>query len=222
MKVQVILNGKVEERDIPISWDQVPYNTFVKLTTVEPLDILSILWGIDKEVLKRSKIVNFEQVSGLLGFMKVPIDTTNLPKQILGSDVPKDLNFDEVGRYWDIKMIYDSFFENEEKKYKPDLSKFPEIVATAVMPGYLDAKKEDQEAFAKEMSHAPCGEVLAIANFYLARLTLLNLRTGQSSSPTSTRRKSWRLATINWLRNLGITVRLWLWRRKLRSQGMKF
>lgn len=221
MKITLTLNGKTEQQEIPTSWEQVPYSTFVKLSSADPLDVLCVLWGIDKEILKRATIKGFEEVATLLNFVRTPIDTTVLPKEIMGCPVPKDLNFDEVGRYWDIKMIYDSFFD-AENKYNPDLSKFPEIVAIAVMPNYLDAKKEDQDAFTLKMGDAPCGEVLAIANFYLVRLTLSNMRTAKNSKPTSTARKSWRLGIRSYLRNLVITVRLWRWRKKLRSTETRF
>lgn len=220
MTIKVILDGKEETRDVPTSWDQVTYNQFQRLDKAEPLEVLSALWDIDKEILKRAKIKGFDQVAFMLSFVKTPVDVVTVPQKIAGYEVSKDLRFDEIGRYWDIKMIYDSFI-TPDNKYAPDLRKFPEIVAIAVMPNYLDAKKDEQEAFIQKMGKQPCGEVLAIANFCLTKLFLLNMNTGQNLSPTNTAKKKWRLAIQNWYRNLAITVRLWLWRRKHLSTATK-
>lgn len=220
MKVTIVLNGVVEFREVPTSWDQVSYNTFLKLELVEPVDVLCALWDLDKETLKRCEIRGFDDVAFALRFVKEPIDVTVLPKQIAGCEVPKDLNFDQVGRYWDIKMIFDSCVK--DGKFIPELSRFPEIVAIAVMPDYLDATKEQQDAFTTKIGDQPCGEVLAIGNFCLTKLHLLSTATAPSSTSTTTAKKNWRLAMTSSFRNLAITVRLWYWRKKLLSTAKKY
>lgn len=219
MIVTILHNGKEIKHEVPTAWGQVNFNTFRKLEKADPLNVLSVFTGLEVNTLKQSTIKGFEEIAFALSFVSTTIDMNVLPKTFMGNPVPNDLNFDEVGRYWDIKSIYDSFVVKGE--YKPDLSKFPEIVGIAVMPNYLETPKEKQDEFISRVGEQPCGEVLAIANFYLTRLILLNLRTAVNSSPTSTPKKSWRLAMINYLRNLVITVHLWRWRKILRSTETK-
>lgn len=220
MKVQVTLNGKTEEKEYPTGWDQVSFNQLLELEHTEPVKALSTLWNIDENSLKRSTIFGFEKVAFTLKFLQTEIPVLPLPELIAGYAVPHDLNFNEVGRYWDIKAIFDSFIQ--DGILKPDMKKFPEIVAIAVMPGYLDSTKKQQDDFTNQIGEQPCAEVMAIANFYLLKLILLNQPTAASSSPTTTRRKNWKLAIKIWIKNSAITLRLWLWRKRQSLTEMKY
>lgn len=224
MKVTAIISGKPEVKEIPLGWKEVNFETYLKIQglAVEPIKILSVLWDIPEDVLKKSTIKNFDGVAAHLNALGFALDT-KIPATILGHPVPKDLNFEEVGRYWDIKNIYDSFIvpQQHEMMFVPDFKRYPEIVTAAVMPGYLDAKYEQQDEFAKSLMSAPCEEVMAIANFCLTKLAVLKMATGNNSNPLSTRKKSWPLALTSWLRNLVLLVRLKYWSLKLRSRATK-
>lgn len=222
MIVTIILPGqKPEQKNIPLGWKEVDYETFLKIQglAVEPLVILSHLWGIPVDILRTARIVNFDAVAAHLNALSYPLDT-KVPETILGHKVAKDMNFEEVGRYWDIKKLYDSYIDSE-RRFIPKFQDYPLIVTAVVMPGYLDATTEQQDEFAKQFLKAPCEEVLAIANFCLTKLAVLRMATVANSNRLSTPKRSWPLAMTSWVRNLVLLIRLKYWNRKLRSRATK-
>lgn len=178
MKFQVSLNGKVEDREIPSSWSQVTFKTYLDIMGLlanEPSKILAVLTGIEEDTLNRSKIIGLDAVLKALSFMRAePMDFT-IPKTILGYSVPKDLNWETTGQFKDCQMIANSLKPVGNVLSREDQEKYIHIVAIYAMPNYLDAKAEEQEEFAKKFHEAPCEEVLAIGNFTLLKLIGLNL-----------------------------------------------
>lgn len=213
MKIEAIINGKSRFINIPTSWQETTFKQFVDLEGIDSSDkvlMLEALTGIKKKVWLRSRVVNFDLVERLLNYLSKRLDTT-MPKTILGYQVPKDLKVEELGRYEDARLVASTF---DEKKIKEYLNRFPEIVSIFVMPNYLDATETQKDQFAKRFFDAPCGEVMAIGNFYLYKLMQSKLNTDLNLFKSNTLLRRLMLVFRTFRARLGFSVRYWLWKRK--------
>src|SRR5438552_15893148 len=104
MKASIIINGKEHKRDIPVCWDQVTFETFMKLDECgnDIVKVIALVTRIDYQVLAKAHIKNMDQVIAALGFLKKPVAGI-IPKTILGYPVPKNLEFEQIQLYIDLK-----------------------------------------------------------------------------------------------------------------------
>lgn len=216
MKFIITLNGVKVEKEIPTSWDKVSFRKFLELSkddTLDELKTLSIFTGIETDTLRKAKIFGLESVLAAISFTRSQI-LTPLPKTILGYDVPKDLGFETMGQYIDLKDELD-----KGKKGMELIQQFPLFCAIYTMKEY-DFKLAEKRA--EQFLDAPCTEVMGVGNFILMKLAALRLTTEASYlKAKATRRRRWLLALLIWLKNMAFTVRYYFWKRKLRLTEMK-
>lgn len=215
MKFTITLNGVKIEKEIPTSWDGVKFWQFIKLAKeneTSELKALSLFTGIDEQTLRKARITGLESVIAALSFIRSQI-TYNVPKQILGYDIPKDLGFETFGQYVDLKDELD-----KGKKGIELLDQFPLFIAIYTMKDY-DFKKAEE--LAPEFLNAPCTEVMAVGNFILMKLIVSRMTTGIKSLKEGSRLRRWLLALQTWLLNTAFTVRFYFWKKRLRLTEMR-
>lgn len=216
MKITATLNGVKITRDIPTSWDKVTFRNFVDLATIgdDMTKIISYFTVIDEATLKKAKINNLETVLSALSFLSVPPDTT-IPKTILGYKLPDNLELESIGQYEDVKTL----LVKMQGMGNDAVNLYPVIVGTYAMKEY-DGLEVDK--FSERFWNAPCGEVLAIGNFTVMKLSGLKKPSRKASPLVGILPKSWRLAIRGYLSNLAFSARYYLWKRKHHTQGTSF
>lgn len=203
------LNGVKVEKDIPTGWGQVKFKDFLELDgTVSKA--LSVFTGIDEKTLKKANITGLEKLISTLSFLtNTELPLFNMPKKILGEyEVPYNLGFESWGQYVDIKTEIDKGLQGLEL-----LKQYPLMCAIYTMKDYdfTEAEKRAQHIF-----NAPCTEVMAVANFMLTKLIVLNRGTANNSLPEGTPLRKFRLALRAWWTNMVFTVRFYILKRRLR------
>jgi hypothetical protein len=207
MKIEIQLNGTKQEKEIPTKWEEVSFQKFLKLTTCgdDTVKIISLFTDIDEETLKKAKISNLESLITLLGFLKTEMNL-NIPDTCQGYKIPKNLEFETIGQYQDLKA--EALILSQTNSFD-QYALFCAIYAT----NPYDYKKAEE--LKSVFMDAPCTEVMAIGNFTLAKLA--ELTTGikaKSLLPNIHRKKFWQGLT-DWLRSLVFIARYYIWRRKL-------
>jgi hypothetical protein len=209
-KLTATLNGVKIERFIPSSWDDVTYSQMLEIGEIgdDPANLLAYFTLVDIEILKKAKIKNMDAVFKTLDFLRtVPIPVV-MPETILGFAVPKDLEYECLAQYEDIKAVVKGYKDMSEADI---LGTYPIFCATYAMPEY-DGLKVDE--FSKQFFNAPCGEVLAIGNFTLQKWSGSNGRLNPTSPQGATPLKKFRLGIKGWLINMAFTLRYYLWKRR--------
>jgi len=228
MRITITLNGVKVHKEIPDSWDQITYRQFLMISknvwslATHTAEIISLFTGIDIEVLKKSKIEGLTTIIKLLLFLdQVPLNYA-IPNKIYVNgywyDIPKDLEFETIAQFEDLKGEASHFSEKPEDKFT-NLERWPLIVATYCVHPY---SWQAAEKLAPEVFNSPCQEVLAIGNFTLVKLIESNVNTKQTFPPVVTPTNKLGLALKAWQKNMVSTVRFYIWRKRLKRAGMIF
>lgn len=208
MKITITLNNIKIEREVPTSWDEVKFHQFIKVMKAKEnfAEVLSVFVDIPAETLEKAKIINIDKLIQVFGFLKTEVPMIK-PKTILGYEVPKDLGFETIGQFQDLKKA-----ASESKG--PE--KFPLMCAIYCTKPYDWKVAEEKQ---NEFLNAPATEVLALGNFTLVKLIGLNLSKGINSQNQNTLLKKFRLAFKGWRMRMGFTVRFFLWKRRQAIAG---
>jgi hypothetical protein len=212
MKITIELNGVKQERQIPLNWDQVNFEQFLKLVKAgdDIAEILSIFTGVEPDILRKATIQNLEVIINLLSFLKTDFEPV-VPEKCLGYDIPKNLEFESIGQFQDLKL--------EALEMKEDISRYTLFCAIYATKPY-DFKEAEKKK--DEFLKAPAREVVGIGNFTLLKLVELMNGIKNNSLPQSTPTKRFKRVLIVWLRNLDFTLRYYIWKRKLRIKGTRY
>jgi hypothetical protein len=211
MKFDIILNGVKVSKDIPTGWHQVSFRKFIEISKHgnDFNGIISAFTDVPIETLKQAKIKNFDVLLSCLAFMQKPVDQL-MPSTICGLPVPKSLESEAVVRYGDLQEITKQFVKDDDIS---NLQHYPSIVATYVTPSPYDL--DQANALAEQIWDSPCGEVLAIGNFTLARLLASRSGMLNSSHLEGTLKNRFKRAMINWLTRMAFSIRYTTWKRSL-------
>lgn len=214
MKITIELNGVKVEKDIPTMWKEVTFGQFLKLSECEDdiSKILSLLTGIEVETLNKAKIQNLEKIITLLSFLKTEM-TLEVPKTCMGYEIPKNLEFETIGQFEDLKL---------EALQMKDIKSFEKYALFCAIYAVKEYDYKKAEELAPVFLNAPCEEVMAIGNFTLLKLTELTSGIEVNWPPRNTlTRKLW-LAFNAYRRNLAFTVRYFIWKKKLRLRERSY
>lgn len=213
MKIQITLNGIKTEKDIPISYEQINFRTFLKLIPcgADPVKILSVLIGIDEDILQRSKIENLSNVIQALSFVNTEPQYI-LPKKVLGYIIPVDLEMETFAQYGDIQKELATSTSHIET-----IEKYPLLIATYCVDYTKENAWKEAEKLAPKFLDLPCMEVMAIGNFTLVKLTALKQNIKPHFRRAVTLPSKLKLAMTVWLKRLAFIIRFYSWSRKLRS-----
>ena len=212
MTITITLNGVKVKRNIPTNWDQITFRNLVDLKTIgaDNIGVISYFTNIDKDTLKKAKVINFEIVLSSLSFLFKDPDTVQPPSYILGCRVPQSLDDLSIEQFENFK---EALAKTEGKTEDDKLRLFPKLLAIVVMPEY-DWKKVDD--FSERFWDAPCLEVVAIVSFFLKRLNALTLGSKTTSPQGVTVLRKLMLVIQSWLINLAFSLRWYSWKHKHR------
>lgn len=212
MTIKFKLGRKTIKRDLPTKWSEVTFETFCSIAEAkDDIDVLAIITGLDRETLRKARIKNLDTILAMLAFLKTPCPQ-NLPEKILGYPVHKDLSFETIGQYEDLRSDLN---EHKDSSGMDQVKRYPLYCAIYACPQeYGEYDWERAEAMSKWFWKAPAGEVLAVGNFTLAKLTGLKLGIKTDFRIRLSPLKRLTLAFRLWLLRLGFMVRSFTWRKK--------
>lgn len=230
MKITATLNGIKVKKEVPVSYDDMTFKTFLALApfTDDPFKVLSVLMDIKEETLRNVKIEGLETVLIALAGLKKPIEY-HVPDKILGYAIPEDLGMQTMAQLQDLNSILEKYkgqedqSEEQKKALATDLIKeFPLIIATYCMDYTQKAAWKEAEKLAPVFLDAPCMEVLAIGNFTCMKLIGLKMNKEITYHPGASRANKFRLVISVWLKRLAFTVRFYFWKRRLGTKEVSF
>lgn len=207
-KVQLTINGKKEERNIPTSWDQVTFEQFLNLESSgdDPIKVLALFTGIDHDLLLKAKIKDFSNIlsEGLKFLSQKP--ELSIPKTILGYRIPDNLEFEQVQQYVDLKQ---AIKESAALTPQEQLKRYCLYIATyACMSKHGKYDYQISESMQDEFLKAPCTEVMGIGNFTLVKLAGLKINTGVNYRQRVPVMKRLRLVIRAFMLRMGFRLRL--------------
>lgn len=216
MKVTIVHNNIQVTKDIPTKWDEVTFQQFIELESCgnDMVKVLALFTGVEESILRKARIVGLENVLKTLSFVTIPDYNRKVPDTILGYKIPRNLEFETMGQYADIKAVVDKGLQGMEllKQY----AYFCAVFAT----NPYDADEADKKV--QEFFNAPCTEVMAVGNFTFLKLIALSQPTIPNSHRLLTLLRSWKLALKLWFSRLVFTVRYFIWKRRHRINDQKF
>lgn len=205
----MVLNGVSVKRNIPTSWDDVSFKAFLDLESCgnDEAKMLALFTGLDESTVRKAQVKEgIDVILSALSFLRKPDYNRPVPAKILGYTIPKNLQFESMDQYADVKQIVDKGLLGREL-----LGKYPEFCAIYATKPYVP---EQADAKISEFLNAPCTEVLAVGNFTFLKLIELSQTTPKSSHKLLTALKNWKLALKLWWIRLASTVRFYIWKRK--------
>ncbi len=199
----------------PGSWAEVTFKQFLELAEAgeNTARILSIFSGVPEETIRKAKLKNSDIVLDQIKFIQNTKMSLELPSKILGFKVPHNLELETIGQYEDAKLIFKECPDGEE------LKRYPELIGTFVNPAYLESNDEDKDKFGKQFWQAPCEEVMAIGNFFLAKRIASKLNLKVNYHHRNTPLKKFKLALTNFRARMAFMVRFYSWKRRHLSTG---
>ncbi len=210
MRLTAKLNNVTIERTIPEGWDQVTFGQLIDLSDCgdDRAKALSVFLKIDAETIRKAQIVNLDAVLAVLSFLETDLPPS-IPETILGYKLPKDLGFETVGQYQDLKDNLKASHGLTNKEALEKYMLYVSVYACSAKHGHYDWKLA--EDMASEFLQAPCTEVMGIGNFTLAKLIGSTGSIKKSSRSRSTLMKKFRLVLT------GLRLRLDLLGRSITS-----
>lgn len=209
MKINVTINGTKVPKEIPTSWNEVNFKQFLGLQDCgnDRAKALALITDIDYDVLVKAKIDNIDLVLMALSFIDRPL-VYSVPKELIGYAIPKDLNFESIAQFQDLK---EAIKDIDKVTPKEALERFTLYCAIYACTPY-DWKKA--ESMQDQFLYAPCQEVLGIGNFTLVKLIGLSLNIAQGSQKASTPLKKFKRALIAFRFRLAFILRSFIWKKK--------
>lgn len=193
--IQFTLNGK--QVSIKTSWDELTFSQYCQIlkSGSDRYRVISILSGLDYEILKDAIIIGVDQVIMAASFVnkvpKIPESTERCGKY----PIPKDFNiqFESLAQFEDMRKVM--------LVSSSDLIKLTESYSTYVAI-YLQKLRDGEYDYSKalemipEVEQMPAMEVLCLGNFFTVKvLTLLNGTANNSRHTNQTPKKSKRATT---------------------------
>lgn len=219
MKITILINGKKHERELPTSWAQVNFETFLKFQPVQGdfMKMFAALVDLDPEDLRKAHVHNLETVLPLLEYINRDV-TLVIPKNILGYAIPKDLGFETIGQYVDLKSAIERSIK-EKNALEIGYPLYCAIYACKAKHGEYDWQKAEE--MQSEFLKAPALEVLAIGNFIITRYAGWMKGLTDASPEPSTPSKNDKPDSKSSPKPTGSTARSSISKGKRRSTGKK-
>lgn len=218
MQITITINGQPITKKIPLSWQEVPFGTFIKLTECgdDYIKVFAAITNLDENLLRKARIENLDTALALLDFLRTECPSY-VPKKILNYNVPENLGLKTLGQYTDLKAELKMSANLTGAAALKVYTKYCAIYACDQKHGEYDWEKA--EWMADEFLAAPSPEVLGIGNFTLRKLIELNYGIKPTSRPVLTRAKKYRQVLKNLPQLLGITKLFSTWRKRLHLPG---
>lgn len=211
------------QKQLPGSWDDVTFGQGLKLMKCkDTADTLAVFLDVKAETIKTAKIVNLEEVIKRIAFLETKMPEI-MPKSINGYLLPKNLEFNSICRFEDVKSLVQKVLPAKEgDPLTPEqLQNYADIVGIYTMPNYENASQPERDQFAKQFFNSSCGEVMAIGNFTLVRFFELKIPGFGSFQKVNTLMRKLKLVLKSYLARLVFSLRFYTWRKRHRISAMK-
>lgn len=210
MKVTAELNGVTVERNIPTSWGEVSYGDMIEISDIgdDKGKALAVFLKMDEQTIRKAKIFNLDSILSLLSFLDKEIEPV-VPESVLGYKVPKDLGFEYISQYQDLKEHIKNIGKVSNKEALLNYCQYVAVYACKAKHGHYDWKLAEE--MASEFLQAPCTEVMGIGNFTLKKLIGSMINTKQNSRNQNILMKKFRLVLTACRLRLGFLLRSISW-----------
>lgn len=188
------LNG--EPIKITDSWEKTTLNQYLRImkSKNDTVELLSIITGLDYDLLKKSKIQGLEKLLYAASFINsAPVIPTNVEK-IGGFKLPLnskgvfDIQFESLAQFEDMRVIMDSTAKEDIAGITESYAKYCALYLQKLRDGEYDGDKA--LSMVPEIMNYPALEVIAAGSFFFVRLwSLLHGTAKTSPSSTPARKK---------------------------------
>jgi hypothetical protein len=170
--IKIKIDGKPHE--IPEKWEEVPFSMFLDLIEADQdyTAILSVLLGIEKEILKKVKIQGLDLIISRLSFMKEQPQIEPKPMKLGPFEFPKDITFETVEQFEDTR----SEIHKAQNKTLKEQTEALAVFAAIYCQNPYDSEKA--QYLSKSFYSLPCTEVMAAGSFFQAKC--LSMQSGLS------------------------------------------
>lgn len=166
------LSGK--KYDFPSQWEDVTYNLYVAMLSTKDLaDVLSVLTGIETEVIRNAEIKNLDAISTALAFMNKPPDFSKRTAMLNDIKMPKVITAESLAQFQDVEHTRERLPGKPTEEYTIEDHKLTaSLYLRAAAIYYCKAKfgKYDSgmlDGIEEELQKASCTEVISIGSFFL-------------------------------------------------------
>lgn len=182
------LNG--EPIKITDSWEKTTLAQYLRImkSKNDTVEILSIITGLDYDLLKKSQIKGLEKLLYAASFINTaPVIPTKVEK-IGGFKLPLnskgvfDIQFESLAQFEDMRVIMDSTSKEDIAGITESYAKYCALYLQKLRDGEYDGDKA--LAMVPEIMTYPALEVIAAGSFFFVRLWSL-LRGTQATFPSS-------------------------------------
>jgi hypothetical protein len=225
MRLTIRLPHKTEYGNIPVCWDQVTWRQFMQLAEAKDrIQELAIVTNLDEGLIRRAiEIKGLDHAMSVISFLRRPCPTF-VPHKILFYPLPKDLGFETVAQYEDIRSTLEKL--KDEKDQQKILAQYPYFVAVYACKHmsrercealrestgndeikYGEYHWQKAEAMVEDFMNSPAPEVLGIGNFIMVKFWSLNMGINLASLRTLTPAKRLKLVIKRWVLRLDLKER---------------
>lgn len=176
--IQFKLNGK--PISFPSCWEDLTFRQYLKIFTLEDdvIHVVSILSGIDYEILKKSTISGLNEVIMVASFLKTSPVISVTPKKIGKYDLPLnskgefDIQFESLGQFEDMRKFMKNIPSNNIIEHFKAFSTYAAL--------YLQKIRDKEYNYDKaikmidEVELMPALEVISAGSFFLVKLATLS------------------------------------------------
>lgn len=203
---QYKLNGQTV--NIPEKWSECTFIQLVRMNLLpeNEAQVVSIFTGMSEDFLLLCKEVDiFEKILVDISFMSTDIPNIPIIDFITIDEkkykVPKDLMFESVAQYEDMKVVIKQLQNEGDKLTDLEVMElYPSMIAIYIQPqidGEYDYFKAQE--LANKIYLLPCMEVIGIGSFFLMKYNVLKLGTMNAVLKEGmNRRKEQRAFPILW------------------------
>jgi hypothetical protein len=185
------LNGVTVKKQIPSSWNDLTFEQYLnilKLTQGNEVDILSMLTGIEKDIILKAKITGLDDLLVVLDFMKTVPDFQRSNK-LLGRDMPEDITFHALAPYIDCRQILFEVQNKDVAEFTEAYARYCAIYCQAVDSDWTGYDHDKAMLLVPEVMQSPASEVVGWGSFFITKLLRLKNSTEKNSPEKVTPRK---------------------------------
>ena len=191
------INGK--STPIPTSWNDVTFKQYLEIFNIKDdvLQLVSILSGVDYEIIKNAEIIGVEKLLEAISFANQQItfpdyvDHCGPYKIAANSKGQFNIQYESLGQFEDARKIMNGLNGNI-KAHTEAYGKYVAIYIQKIKDKSYDPQKVEEVE--KELQNYPAYQVITLGSFFFVKLRILFggiPRTSPATPPT--RKKSKRV-----------------------------
>lgn len=187
------INGK--KVPMPSKWEDLTFNQYLQILngSDDLLKLVSILSGVDYEIVKQCTVIGLESVIQAISFLNTPADIPGYTPKVGPYSLPGtkdgkfDIQFESLAQFEDMRQIMKAVPRNESRFDIIALTKayaqFVSIYLQKIRDGKYDPEKA--KSMIAEVEEMPALEVICAGSFFFLKLMSLSSGTQKASHPTN-------------------------------------